>query len=240
MAVQINHEGTAWKVGNNIASPTLQVNTTGIGFHGTTPCDQCAAYTQTFSTAERTHAARTAGALTDNTTGTAGTTFAAGAGCMTISIPIVLATIPNGDVLTNYTPGYAFKILSVTAAVTTAASTADKLATLNLEIGSTNVTGGEVALTTASCNTLGKLTAGAAITAANTGTATDTISIEGSSVTAFVEGSIVLLIKIQNMDTANAIASLIAEHAKLVADLADTGGVVNAIVDDLQETGICA
>ena len=35
-----------------------------VAFHGATPTDQCAAYTQTFSTADRTHAARTATALT--------------------------------------------------------------------------------------------------------------------------------------------------------------------------------
>lgn len=35
-----------------------------LAFHGMTPTDQCAAYTQTFSTADRTHAARTATALT--------------------------------------------------------------------------------------------------------------------------------------------------------------------------------
>lgn len=35
-----------------------------VAFHGSTPTDQCAAYTQTFATADRTHAARTATALT--------------------------------------------------------------------------------------------------------------------------------------------------------------------------------
>lgn len=35
-----------------------------VAFHGSTPTDQCPAYTQTFATADRTHAARTATALT--------------------------------------------------------------------------------------------------------------------------------------------------------------------------------
>lgn len=48
-----------------------------VAFHGATPTDQCAAYTQTFATADRTHAARTAVALTDNTAGTANTTLQA-------------------------------------------------------------------------------------------------------------------------------------------------------------------
>lgn len=38
-----------------------------VGFHGSSPTDQCAAYTQTFATAERTHAARTATARTVGT-----------------------------------------------------------------------------------------------------------------------------------------------------------------------------
>lgn len=42
-----------------------------VAFHGSTPTDQCAAYTQTFSTADRTHAARTAAALTDDGGGAA-------------------------------------------------------------------------------------------------------------------------------------------------------------------------
>lgn len=147
-------------------------------------------------------------ALTDSTTGTAGTTLAAGVGVQTITIPLQLAALANGDVVTEYVPGYKFKILSVSFATTTPASTAAKLATLNLEIGTTNVTGGAVALTTAACDAAGELTAGSAVTAANTGASTDSISVEAASVTAFVEGAGVLLIKVQNMDTADAVASL--------------------------------
>lgn len=154
-------------------------------------------------------------ALTDNTTGAASATLAAGDGINTVSFPITLASITGAmDVVTNYTPGYKFKLLSASFAVAVPVTTGAKLATLNLEIGTTNVTGGEIALTSANCTPLGALVAGAAITAANTGSSADAISIEASAVTAFVEGSGYVLLRIQNMDTADATASLAARHAE--------------------------
>lgn len=106
----------------------------------------------------------------------------------------------TGDLLTNYTIGHRFAIVGVDFHVCKAATTAAKLATINLEIGSTNLTGGVVSLTSANCTPIGAAVAGTAITAANTGTSTDTLSIECSAVTAFVEGSGWLLVKVQNLD----------------------------------------
>lgn len=165
-----------------------------VGFHGATPSAQRAGSAQA--------------ALTDSTTGTAGTTLAAGTGVSTIAIPITLANVADGDVLTTYTPAYKFKVLRVAFAITSAVTTADKATTLNIEIGTTNLTGGEIALTSANCTPLGAVVAGAAITAANTGSSSATISVEASSTTGFVEGAGVLLITIQNMDTADAAASI--------------------------------
>jgi hypothetical protein len=68
------------------------------------------------------------------------------------------------------------------------------LASLNLEINAVNLTGGVISLTSANCTPLGAVIAGTAITANNTFGATDTISVEASSVTAFVEGEGVLLL----------------------------------------------
>jgi hypothetical protein len=147
--------------------------------------------------------------FTDNSTGTAGSTIAAGVGVSTVAIPIQLDTISDADVLTTYTPGYKFKILAVDFAVADPATTGSKATTLNLEIGTTNVTGGTVALTSDNATPLGAVVAGAAVTALNTGSASATISIEASSTTAFVEGTGYLLLTIQNMDTADAIASII-------------------------------
>lgn len=116
-------------------------------------------------------------------------------GCV-LSYQIDLARLANGDVVTTFTPGIKGKILKLSAAVNTVVTTAAKAATLNLEIGTTDVTGGALALTSANMTPLGAVVDASAITAANTFGATDSISIEASSVTAFSEGSIVLLIVI--------------------------------------------
>lgn len=122
----------------------------------------------------------------------------------TLALPIDLASITGaGDVLTNMTIGHSFKLISVDFFVTKPVTTAAKAATLNLEINTTNVTGGEVALTSANCTPLGVKVAGSAITAANTGNSSATLSVEAASVTAFVEGEGVLMIRIENRDESN-------------------------------------
>lgn len=152
--------------------------------------------------------------LTDNTTGTVSNTLAVGAGTETLMFPIQLAamTAAAADLLTNYVVGYAFKILSVSFATTTIGAGAAATMTLNLEINATNLTGGVVTITLAGTDTLGELTAGSAVTAANVGTATDTLSIEvAAGGTIFTAGAGVLLVKVQNMDSANALASIAAK-----------------------------
>lgn len=109
-------------------------------------------------------------------------------------VPLLLATIADGDLLTAFTPGFAGKIVGFTANVTAAATTGSKTSTLNLEIGTTNLTGGSLVLTSANMTPLGAVVSATAITAANSFSATDTISIEAASTTAFVEGSAVLTI----------------------------------------------
>ena len=115
------------------------------------------------------------------------------AGCLVV--PITLANITGaGDVVTGVIPGFAGRVVRTEFVTGTPVTTGSKLATLNVEIGTTNVTGGEVALTSALCTPLGARIAGTAVTAANTFLATDTISVEAASVTAFSEGSGFLLI----------------------------------------------
>lgn len=112
-----------------------------------------------------------------------------------MSIPVKLAKITAaGDVVTNYTPGFAGVIKKISFVVTDPVTTAAKAADLNLEIGSTNVTGGVVSLTSANCTPLGAVIDGSAITAGNAFDADDTISVEAANVTAFAEGEGVLLI----------------------------------------------
>lgn len=118
------------------------------------------------------------------------------AGDVVVSIPVNLATVADGDVVTTWTPGFSGTIKRFVAVDTQEVTTAAKLTTLNLEIGTTNVTGGAIALTSANLATLGAVVASSAITAANRFGPTDTISVEASSTTAFAEGQVVLLITI--------------------------------------------
>lgn len=145
-------------------------------------------------------------AFTDNTGGTASATLAAGVGIQTVAFYINATSIANGDLLTNYVPGYAFRLVKFDARCATAVTTGAKASDLNLEIGTTNVTGGVISL--AGTYAIGAAQAGTTITANNTGTATDSISIEAANTTAFSEGAFWLLLSIQNVDTRNAFASI--------------------------------
>lgn len=185
-----------------------------VAFHGSTPVVQ------------RSGAAQAA--ITDSTGGTASTAAAAGVGVQTITIP--LTSLATGlstsaiDLLTGYTPGYKFKILAFDFVTTVAGTGSGASQTFNLEIGTTNVTGGALNVTLASTNTIGKLTEGSAITAANTGSATDTISIEmAASGTVFTAGAGYFVIKLQNMDTADAHASELRLLNELRAALVEKG-----------------
>jgi hypothetical protein len=84
---------------------------------------------------------------------------------------------------------------------------------------------------------LGEKILGSAITAANTGAAAATISLEAASTTAFAEGQVMVVLWIQNMDTADALASLILEQLHLIADDLDNRQSVTALIDDSQALG---
>jgi len=113
----------------------------------------------------------------------------------TMEIPITLANITAaGDVVTTMVPGFAGRILKVFFVVLIPATTASKAVALNLEIGTTDLTGGVVSLTSANCGTKGAVVAGSAITGNNVFSETDSISVEAASVTAFVEGEGMLVV----------------------------------------------
>lgn len=114
-----------------------------------------------------------------------------------LSFPINLASVGNGDVVTDFTPGFAGEIVSWKFVVTVPATTAAKTMALNLEINAIDVTGGVLTITSANATPIGNVVAATAITAANTFDANDTISIEASAVTAFVEGAGVLTIRLR-------------------------------------------
>lgn len=110
--------------------------------------------------------------------------------------PINLASVADGDVFTAIPLTFAGTFTQVEFRTTVVASTGGKATTLNLEINTTNLTGGAIALTTANQDTVGGIIAGTAITAANTFAAGDTFSVEASSTTAFAQGAGLLIIHV--------------------------------------------
>lgn len=125
----------------------------------------------------------------------------AGKGLNTLAFYLQLTEIPaNADLITAYVPGYAFKIEAIDFRVLKPVTTGSKLATITPKIGSTSVTGGALALTSALCTPAGAAVAGSAITALNTGAATDSLGLTSSAVTAFAEGSGWIILKIRNLD----------------------------------------
>lgn len=119
---------------------------------------------------------------------------------VTLAFPINLASVTTTqDVVTDFAPGVDGIIEYFSFVTNVPASTASKTAAFNLEIGTTNVTGGVLTLTTVAANTMGKVTAATAITGANRITARDLLSIEASSVTAFAEGSGTFYVRIRKV-----------------------------------------
>ena len=99
-----------------------------------------------------------------------------------------LADVADGDVITTITPGFVGELVKTFWVQGTPVTTGSKASSLNWEIGTTDVTGGAIALTSAACTPLGKVIAGAAMTAGVAFGASSTISLEASSTTAFAEG----------------------------------------------------
>jgi hypothetical protein len=128
------------------------------------------------------------------------------AACYSISFDANLAAGPPAgtsaaDMVTDYICGHAFKLLALDFVTSIAGTGTSASQIFNLAIGATDVTAGTCTVTLASTSAVGELTAGATVTAANTGSATDTLSIEmAASGTAFTAGAGTFLITIQNTD----------------------------------------
>lgn len=104
--------------------------------------------------------------------------------------PVELASIATAqDIVTDFVPGVDGYIEAISWVQNKVVTTASKLASINAEIGATNLTGGVVALTSALCTPMGAVIQGSAITGNNRITKKDTLSLEASSVTAFAEGN---------------------------------------------------
>jgi hypothetical protein len=127
-----------------------------------------------------------------------------GVGMETREIPITLATLSDAAQY-NWVATFNGRLMANDFITHTPATTASKLSTLTPSIAGVDVTGGVIALTTVSCNTRNKKTAGTAITAKNAFKKGETVTWTGSSTTAFVEGSGVIQVSLANDDTRKAI-----------------------------------
>lgn len=121
-----------------------------------------------------------------------------------MTFPVFAMTgIANGDLVTECYPGVDGYIEHAWWTQGVPVTTGSKAADLNLEIGTTNVTGGVIALTSAACTPLGKVIEASQITANNRITRKDKLSIEGANVVAFSEGSGYVTVRIR-LDQPNA------------------------------------
>lgn len=105
------------------------------------------------------------------------------------NFPLSLVIAASGDLMTDWVPGFAGRIVSLSWTTQIVGTGAGASIALNAEIGTTNVTGGVVTVTLATSTPAGTRIAGTAVTAANAFTATDAISLEVAVTTAFTAGS---------------------------------------------------
>ncbi len=111
---------------------------------------------------------------------------------------VSLAAIPAGDVVTSFPLPGSGRIVGFRYVPTVVTTTASDGMDLNLEIGTTNLTGGVLGLTSANTNTLGVVVSSTAITANNTYAPGALLSIEGATgAGAFAEGSGTLHVEIE-------------------------------------------
>lgn len=184
-------------------------------------------------------------AITDNTTGATTATFAAGFGVTTLTFPFTFITSTSAiDVVTNHTLGYKFKVLSwawVDGGTALVGGSGSRVA--NMEIGSVDVGTSASTCTVVQASTAqGRRISGTTVTGANTGSASDTFSIEiatgGTDITA---GNGSFYVTVQNMDTADAVAGICtAQTANRTAIVALTDAITevatktNEIINNLE------
>jgi hypothetical protein len=161
------------------------------------------------------------GAITDNTGGTISSTLTAQVGVYTLPFFVNLPNISAAatSIINAYVVGHAFKVMAVNFISEKAVTTAAKAVTLTPAITGVAVTGGVLALTSANCTPTGHIVAASTITGLNTGSATDTLTLTSSANTVFIEGTGWIVFRIQNMEAANAAASLASKINSLIAAL---------------------
>lgn len=166
--------------------------------------------------------------LTNNTGGTANNTLDAHGGFVRIAYLLTLNDVAGvRDIVTDFTPGFTGRVVGLEFVVDTKVTTAAKTLNLNVEIGSTDVTGGVLALTSANTATSGVVITSSAVTGTNTFTATDKISVEASNVSQFSEGDGMLYIVLENTAIRDNIADLGVKMNDLLARLRSAGVIAN-------------
>jgi hypothetical protein len=124
-----------------------------------------------------------------------------GRGRIPFTIPLPpLAGITAADILTDFRPGIEGDIEYAELIMTVAVTTGSKLATLNFEIGTTDVTGLTLALTSATATPKGKVLPFGLPTANRRLTRESKMSLEASTVTAFGEGEGFIVLYIRPLD----------------------------------------
>lgn len=117
---------------------------------------------------------------------------------VSLAFAIGLPSIPAGDVVTSFPLPGAGRIIGFRYVPGVVTSTAGDGMNLNLEIGTTNLTGGVLGLTSANTNTMGVVTSATAITGNNTYAPGALLSIEGATgAGAFAEGSGTLFVDVE-------------------------------------------
>ncbi len=166
-------------------------------------------------------------AITDSTGGTVADTLTATVGISTMSFPFEFITSTSAiDVVTAFVPGFKFKILDwawVDGGTLLVGGSGSRVA--NMEIGTTDVGTSPSTCTVVQASTAqGRRIDGAAVAGANTGSATDTFSIEiASGGTDITAGNGAFHVVIQNMDTADAFASMSDKWNELRTTLVNFG-----------------
>lgn len=114
-----------------------------------------------------------------------------------LSFRVDAADIANGDLMTDLTlpAGLTGEIVKLYARVTKAITTDAKAADINLELNTTNLTGGVISL--AGLYAKGAVIEGTAITGNNVIASEDELSIEASGVTPFIEGEIEIIVVVK-------------------------------------------
>lgn len=161
-------------------------------------------------------------ALTDNSTGTASNTIAAGVGIVDwFFTHTFIAGTAAVEPVTTWTPGFKFKILGWHAVTSVLLVGAGGSRIANMEINATDVGTIPSTITIPIANAaVGTVTAGTAVAGANTGSASDTFSIEiAAGGTEFSAGVVTFVVRVQNMDQADSVASLAAHVNSLITSL---------------------